>query len=70
MVPIEDYEELAVRGLEVYIHVYIHVNEERLTHTFRRDKLESLEAASVLKKAKKEKRLGGERFIWLVFDTN
>ena len=53
MVPIEDYEELAVRGLEVYIHV----NEERLTHTFRGDKLESLEAASVLKKAKKEKRL-------------
>ena len=66
MVPIEDYEELAVRGLEVYIHV----NEERLTHTFRGDTLESLEAASVLKKAKKEKRLGGERFIWLVFDTN
>ena len=43
---------------------------KRLTHTFRGDKLESLEAASVLKKAKKEKRLGGERFIWLVFDTN
>ena len=53
VITIEDYEELAVRGLEVYIHG----NEERLIHTAGRDKLESLEAASVLKKAKKEKRL-------------
>ena len=51
LITIEGYEELAARGLEVYIHA----NEERLIHTARGDKLESLEATSVLKKAKKEK---------------
>ena len=36
--------------------MYIHGNDERLMHTARGDKLESLEGASVLKKVKKEKR--------------
>ena len=53
LIAIEVWEELAVRCLEVYIHG----NEERLGHTATGEKLESLKAASVLKKAKKEKRL-------------
>ena len=57
---------MAVRRLERYIHG----NEKRLICTARGDKLESLEAAGVLKKAKIEKRLGVESFIWLVFETN
>ena len=49
----EDCAELAVRGWEVYVHG----SKERPIEAARRDKLDGLEAASVLKKAKKEKRL-------------
>ena len=49
LISIEDYVELAVRGLEVYVHG----SEERLIQAARGD---GLEAASVLKRAKK--RLG------------
>ena len=53
LIAIEDCVELAVRGLEVYIYG----SEERLLHAARGDREDGLEAASVLKKAKKEKRL-------------
>ena len=53
LIAIEDFVELAVRGFEVYVHG----SEERLLQATRRKKEDGLEAASVLKKAKKEKRL-------------
>ena len=49
---IEDCIELAIRGLEVYVHG----SEERLIQAARGDKIDGLEAASVLKRSKKEKR--------------
>ena len=52
LISIEDCVELAIRGLEVYVHG----SEERLIQAAR-DKIDGLEAASVLKKSKKEKRL-------------
>ena len=52
MISIEDCVELAIRGLEVYVHR----SEERLIQAAR-DKIDGLEAASVLKRSKKEKRL-------------
>ena len=48
-----DCVEWAVRGLEVYIHGI----EKRQTQAAKGDMLDVLEAASVLKKVKKEKRL-------------
>ena len=48
MIAIEDCVELAV---------YVHGHEERLPQAAGGDELDGLEAASVLKKAKKEKRL-------------
>ena len=53
MISIEDCVELAIRGLEVYVHG----SEERLIQAGREDKIDGLEAASVLKRSKKEKRL-------------
>ena len=53
LITIEDCVELAVRGLEVYVHG----SEERLLQAARGDRVDDLEAASVLKKVKKEKRL-------------
>ena len=53
MISIEDCVELAVRGLEVYVHR----SEERFIQAARRDKIDGLEAGSVLKRSKKEKRL-------------
>ena len=53
MISIEDYVELAIRGLEVYVHG----SKERLIQATRGDKIDGLEAASVLKRSKKEKRL-------------
>ena len=50
---IEDCAELAIRVLEVYVHG----SEERLIQTARGDKIAGLEAASVLKRSKKEKRI-------------
>ena len=37
--------------------MYVHGSEERLIQAARGDKIDSLEAASVLKRSKKEKRL-------------
>ena len=52
LIAIEDCVELAVRGLEVYAHG----SEERLLQAARGDRVDGLEAASVLRKAEKEKR--------------
>ena len=53
LISIEDCVELAIRGLGVYVHG----SEERLIQAARVDKIDSLEAVSVLKRSKKEKRL-------------
>ena len=53
LISIKDCAELAIRGLEVYVHG----SEERLIQAARGDKIDGLEAASVLKKSKIEKRL-------------
>ena len=53
LISLEDCVRLAKRGLEVYVHG----SEERLMQAARGDKIDGLEAASVLKKSKKEKRL-------------
>ena len=50
LISIEDCVELVIRGLEVYVHE----SEERLIQAAKGDKIE---AASVLKRSKKEKRL-------------
>ena len=49
---IKDCVELVIRGLEVHVHG----SEERLIQDARGDKIDGLEAASVLKRSKKEKR--------------
>ena len=53
MISFEDCVELAIRGLEVYVHGSV----ERLIQAARGDKIDGSEAASVLKRSKKEKRL-------------
>ena len=53
LISLEDCVELAIRGLEVYVHR----SEERLIQAVGGDKIDGLEAASVLKRSKKEKRL-------------
>ena len=53
MISIEDCVELAIRGLKVYVYG----SEERLIQAASGDKIGGLEAASVLKRSKKEKRL-------------
>ena len=53
MVSIEECVGLAIRGFEVYVHG----REERLIQAARGDKIDGIEAASVLKRSKKEKRL-------------
>ena len=55
LISVEDCVELAIRGLEVYVHG----SEERLIQTTRGDKIDGLEAASALKRSKNEKRLEG-----------
>ena len=53
MISIEDCAELAIRGLEVHFHG----SEERLIQAATGDKIDGLEAASVLTRSKKEKIL-------------
>ena len=53
LIPIEDCDELAIRDLEACVHG----SEERLIQAATGDKIYGLEAASVLKRSKKEKRL-------------
>ena len=53
LISIEDCVEVAIRGFEVYVHG----SEERFIQAARGDKIDRLEAASVLKRSKQEKRL-------------
>ena len=53
LISTEDCVEFAIRGLEVYFHG----SEEKVIQAARGDKTDGLEAASVLKRSKKEKRL-------------
>ena len=53
MISIKACVDLAIRGLGVYVHG----SEERWIQGARRDKMDGLEAASVLKRSKKEKTL-------------
>ena len=55
LISIEDCIELAIRGLDVSVHR----SEERLIQDARGGKIDGLEAASVLKRWKKEKILEG-----------
>ena len=49
----------------------VHGSEERLIQAARGDKIDGLEAASVLKRSKKEiRRLGGESSTWSVFKAD
>ena len=50
---IEDCVELGIR----YLELYAHGSEEKLIQAARGDNIDGLEAASVLKRSKKEKRL-------------
>ena len=54
LISTEDCVELAIRSLVVYVHE----SEERLIQAAGGDKRDGLEAVSVLKRSKKEKRLG------------
>ena len=53
MISIVDCVELVITGLEVYVQG----REERLIQATTGDKIDGLEAASLLKRSKKEKRL-------------
>ena len=53
LISTEDCVELAIRGLEGYVHG----SEERLIQAARGDKIDGLEAASALKRSKKKKSL-------------
>ena len=53
LISIEDYVELAIRAVVVYVHG----SEERLIQAARGDKTDGSEAASVFKRPKKKKRL-------------
>ena len=69
LITIEDCVELAIRGLEVYVHG----SEDRLIQVARGDKVDGLEVASVLKRSKKGERLedlGKESFTWSVIEAD
>ena len=53
LISIEDCAELAMRGWEEYVQG----SEKIMIQAARRDKIDGLEAARVLKRSKKEKRL-------------
>ena len=53
LISIEDCVESAIRGLEVHVHG----SQERLIEAAGGDKIDGLEAVSILKRSKKEKRL-------------
>ena len=53
LISIEDCVELGIRGLEIYVHG----SEERLIQAPRGDNIDGSEAAGILKRSKKEKRL-------------
>ena len=50
--------------------MYVHGSEERLVQAARRNKIDGLEAASILKRSKKNRRLGGKSSTWSVFEAD
>ena len=50
LISTEECVELAIRGLEVYVHG----SEQRLLQAAKGDEIHGLEAASVLKRSRKE----------------
>ena len=62
LISIEEFDELGIRGLEVYVHGC----EGRLMEAAGGDKIDGLEAASVLKRSKKEKRLEDWEELYMV----
>ena len=68
LISIEDCVELAIRGLKVCVHG----REERLIQAARVDKVDGLEAVSVLKRSRKEKRLEDweKKVLWSVFEAD
>ena len=67
LISIEDCVELAIRGLEVYVHG----SEKRLIQSARGDKIDGLEASSFLKRSKEKIRiLGGESSTRSVFEAD
>ena len=49
--------------------MHVHGSEERLIQAARGDKIDGLEAASVLKRSK-IRRLGGESSTWSIFEAD
>ena len=63
MIAIEDCVQMAVRSLEVYVHG----SEERMLQAAREDRVDGLEAASVLKKAKRNGSKIVRRKLYIFF---
>ena len=61
LISIEDCVELAIRGLEVYVHG----SEEKLIQAARGDKIREK-----IKEREKIRRLGGESSTWSVFEAD
>ena len=68
LISIKDCVELAIRGLEVYVHGC----EERLIQAARGDKIDGLDGKSFdeINDREKIKRLGGESSTWSVFEAD
>ena len=67
LISIEDCVELAIRGLEVYVHG----SEEKLIQTARGDKwFRSYKCFEEIKEREKIRRLGGESSTWSVFEAD
>ena len=66
LISIEDCVELAIRGLEGYVHA----SEERLIQAASGDKIDGLEAASASKRSTKKVRRLEESSTWSVFEAD
>ena len=65
MISNEDCVELAIKGLEVYVHG----SEERLIQAARGGKIDGLEAEEI-RERENIRRLGGESSTWSVFEAD
>ena len=66
LIAIEDCVECGVRRLEVHVPG----NEERLIHAARGDRVDGLECFEGSEEREEIAVLGGENFIWPVFEAN
>ena len=67
LISIEDCIELAIRGLEVYVHE----SEERLIQAARGDKIDgSCKCFEEIKEREKIRRLGEKSSTWSVFEAD